>query len=66
MKDKNMKEKIQYLQEGFDGIKMIKLLKNPSELLKKFNFHTHRGAIAGKNQYAMQQIPRLLLEFYLL
>ena len=42
---------------------MIKLLDNPSELLKKFNFHTDRGAMAGKNQYAMQQMPRLLLEF---
>ena len=32
-------------------------------MLKKFNFHTDCGANAGKNQYAMQQMPRLLLEF---
>ena len=30
--------------------------------MKKFNFHTDRGAIAGKNPI-MQQMPRLLLEF---
>ena len=62
-RQKHEAKKIQYLQEGFDGIKMIKLLDNPSELLKKFNFHTDCGAMAGKNQYAMQQMPRLLLEF---
>ena len=58
-------KKIQYLQEGFDGIKMIKLLDNPSEFLKKFNFHTDRGAMAGKNQYAMQQMPRLLFRIFI-
>ena len=62
-RQKHEAKKIQYLQEGFGGIKMIKLLDNPSELLKRFNFHTDRGAMAGKNQYAMQQMPRLLLEF---
>ena len=62
-RQKHEGKKIQYLQEGFDGIKLIKLLESPSELIRKFNFHSNQGANAGKNQYAMQQVPRLLLEF---
>ena len=54
--------KIQCLQEGFNGIKALKLANNNSVINKIFTENTRLGANAGKNQYAMQQMPRLLFE----
>ena len=54
--------KIKCLQEGFTGIKAIKLLDDHSFLSESFREHTQLGAVAGRKQYAMQQMPRLLLE----
>lgn len=54
--------KIRCLQEGFTGIKAIKLLDDHGFLSETFRNHTQLGATAGRNQYAMQQMPRLLLE----
>ena len=54
--------KIKCLQEGFTGIKAIKLLDDPSFLSDSFREHAQLGAVAGRKQYAMQQMPRLLLE----
>ncbi|HAW98779.1 MAG TPA: ATPase [Opitutae bacterium] len=54
--------KIKCLQEGFNGIKVIKLLEEHSFLGESFREHTQLGAAAGRKQYAMQQMPRLLLE----
>ena len=54
--------KIKCLQEGFTGIKAIKLLEDHAFLSETFRAHSQLGAIAGRNQYAMQQMPRLLLE----
>ena len=56
-------KKIQSLQEGFSGIKFIKLLGDYSLLTRRFKRHTKLGSIAGRNQYSMQQMPKLLLEF---
>lgn len=54
--------KIKCLQEGFTGIKALKLLDDHALLSESFREHTQMGAVAGRKQYAMQQIPRLLLE----
>ena len=51
------------MQEGFSGIKFIKLLGDYSLLTRRFKRHTKLGSIAGRNQYSMQQMPKLLLEF---
>jgi ABC-type bacteriocin/lantibiotic exporter with double-glycine peptidase domain len=54
--------KIQCLQEGFNGIKVLKLINNNSFINKNFTENTRLGANAGQHQYAMQQMPRLLFE----
>ncbi len=54
--------KIKSLQEGFTGIKALKLLDDHAFLSETFREHTQLGAVAGRKQYAMQQMPRLLLE----
>ena len=54
--------KIKCLQEGFTGIKALKLLDDHAFLSESFREHTQLGAVAGRKQYAMQQMPRLLLE----
>ena len=54
--------KIQCLQEGFNGIKAFKLINNNSFINENFTENTRLGANAGRQQYAMQQMPRLLFE----
>jgi len=54
--------KIQCLQEGFNGIKALKLINNNSFINENFTENTRLGANAGRQQYAMQQMPRLLFE----
>jgi ABC-type bacteriocin/lantibiotic exporter with double-glycine peptidase domain len=54
--------RIQCLQEGFDGIKALKLINNNSFINKNFTENTRLGSTAGQKQYAMQQMPRLLFE----
>jgi ATP-binding cassette, subfamily B, bacterial PglK len=54
--------KIQCLQEGFNGIKALKLVNNNSFINENFTENTRLGANAAQHQYAMQQMPRLLFE----
>ena len=54
--------KIKHLQEGFGGVKEVKLLGSEAEFTKRFRKHNRLGAEAGRKQYAMQQMPRLGLE----
>ncbi len=63
-KERQVREgmKIKCLQEGFAGIKAIKLLERDDFLKESFRKHTALGAEAGRKQYAIQQMPRLLLE----
>ena len=56
--------KIKCLQEGFTGIKAHKLLDDHAFLSESFREHTQLGAVAGRKQYAMKQMPRLLLETF--
>ena len=44
---------------GYQG---AKLLDDHAFLSETFREHTRLGAVAGRKQYAMQQMPRLLLE----
>lgn len=54
--------KIKHLQEGFGGVKEVRLLGREAEFVKRFRKHNRLGADAGRKQYAMQQMPRLGLE----
>ena len=54
--------RIQCLQEGFNGIKALKLINNNSFISNDFTQNTRLGSTAGQKQYAMQQMPRLLFE----
>ena len=53
--------RIQCLQEGFDGIKALKLINNNSFINKNFTENTRLGSTAGQKQYAMQQMPRITI-----
>lgn len=54
--------RIQCLQEGFNGIKALKLINKNSFISNDFTQNTRLGSTAGQKQYAMQQMPRLLFE----
>jgi len=55
--------RIQHLQQGFGGVKDLKLLGRESEFLEQYEFHNKESSKAARLQTAVQQLPRLLLEF---
>ena len=54
--------KLKHLQEGFGGVKEVRLLGREAEFVERFSEHNRLGALAGQKQYVMQQMPRLGLE----
>ena len=55
-------KRIQFLQQGFGGIKDSKLLGREGYFIKQYNSSTFRVADVGRKQYVLQQIPRYWLE----
>ena len=59
----HMKKKIQFMQEGFDGIKIIKLLGRENFFFNKFRLHNiNLSKISGLTNF-FQGLPKLLFEF---
>jgi len=54
--------KIQELQQGFGGIKDIKLLGREDNFLSNYFVHNTQSASAGKSQQILKQLPSIWLE----
>lgn len=54
--------RVQHLQQGFGGIKDIKLLGREKNFLARYDVHNLESARAWKMQTLMQNFPRLLFE----
>lgn len=55
--------KIKAAQEGLGGIKDIKVLGRESEILERFYTHVNIASTASANRNAVQQYPRIWIEF---
>jgi len=58
----NVKKQIQFMQEGIDGIKIIKLLGREDFFFNKFKIHNVNLARIASRTYFFQGMPRLLIE----
>lgn len=56
------RERIQFAQQGFNGIKDIKLYGREDFFIKQYRDVTHSSLIAGRNQTILQNTPRIFLE----
>lgn len=54
--------RIQKAQEGFGGIKDVKLLGKESNFINIYGKHTLNASLVERKQYALSNIPRLWLE----
>ena len=59
----NIKKRIQFMQEGFDGIKIIKLLGRENFFFNKFKTHNVNLSRVSMWAHFFHGIPRLLFEF---
>ena len=57
-----VQKRIQFMQEGFDGIKIIKLLGRENFFFNKFKVYNVNLAKVGMRTYFFQGVPRLLFE----
>jgi ABC-type bacteriocin/lantibiotic exporter with double-glycine peptidase domain len=55
--------RIKSAQEGFNGIKDIKLSGRDDIFIDQYLKHTNSSLVAGRNQSILQQIPKIFLEF---
>ena len=55
-------KRIQFMQEGFDGLKIIKLLGREDFFFNKFKIHNINLSKITTKTYFFQNLPRLLLE----
>ena len=58
----NMKKIIQFMQEGFDGVKVIKLLGREKFFFNKYKFHNVNLSKIGIKIHFFNNLPRLLFE----
>ena len=58
----NVQKLIQFIQEGFGGIKIIKLLGREKFFFNKFKFHNFNLSKISTKTYFFQGVPRLLFE----
>ena len=58
----NMKKIIQFMQEGFDGVKVIKLLGREKFFFNKYKFHNVNLSKISIKIYFFNNLPRLLFE----
>lgn len=54
--------RIRQLQQGFGGVKDVKMLGRENEFIAEYSVHNDKSARAGQLQFTLQQIPRLWLE----
>lgn len=54
--------RIKNIQQGFGGIKEIKIMNREQEFINEFNFHNYESAIYLRNNYVVSNCPRLLFE----
>ena len=59
----NIQKLIQFMQEGFDGIKVIKLLGREKFFLNKFKVHNVNLSEIATKTYFFNNVPKLLFEF---
>ena len=57
---------IKLIQQAFNSIINVKIQGNEQSILKKFKEYAHKSADAQRFQTAMQELPRLWLEFFAL
>lgn len=57
---------IKLIQQAFNSIINVKIQGNENLILKKFSEYAHKSADAQRFQTAMQELPRLWLEFFAL
>ncbi len=57
-----IQKRIQFMQEGFDGIKIIKLLGRESFFFNKFKFYNVNLSTVAMKAHFFQGMPRLLFE----
>ena len=62
LRQSNIQKKIQFMQESFDGIKIIKFLGRENFFFNKFKVHNVNLAKIGAKTYFFQNMPRLLFE----
>lgn len=58
----NIQKKIQFMQEGFDGIKIIKLLGRENFFFNKFKIHNVNLSKIAAKTYFFQGVPKLMFE----
>ena len=54
--------RLQHLQQGFGGVKEIKLMAKEDSFLKQYNIHNFATARVGKVHQTFMQLPRLWIE----
>ena len=54
--------RIKNLQQGFGGIRDIKVMHTEQEFFDQFNYHNDRSAVLLRNNQVVNQTPRLLFE----
>jgi ATP-binding cassette, subfamily B, bacterial PglK len=54
--------RIQYLQEGLGGAKDVKLLGREEHFIRRFRIHNDGSGRVSQNYYALQEMPRLIME----
>ncbi len=57
------RKRIQSAQQGFNGIKDIKLYRREEVFIDKYLKETHVSLDAGRKQTVLQNVPRIFLEF---
>ena len=58
----SIQKRIQFMQEGFDGIKIIKLLGRENFFFNKFKIYNVHLSQVGMKAHFFQGVPRLILE----
>ena len=54
--------RIQHLQQGLSGAKVVKMFGREAEFLTRYSLHNLGAARIGQHQATLQQVPRLWLE----
>ena len=56
-------KRIKWAQQGFSGVKDIKLYGRERLFLDQYQYQTNISLTAGRNQTVLQNVPRIFLEF---
>ena len=56
-------QRIQHIQQGFGGVKDVKLLGREREFITQFAEHNHKTALIGVRQHFVAGLPRLWLDW---